>query len=117
MPIFREKAIVLRSNLITLNDTTEHGRNVAIISYLWVPGWIIALILNGQQKTSLGTYHLRQSLGIWIISLLLPVRIFTIGIGILVFIMWIIGLISAVQQEEKPIPFIGTFFQDWFKGL
>jgi hypothetical protein len=31
--------------------------------------------------------------------------------------MWLLGLIAAAQEEERPIPFIGSYFQDWFKGL
>ncbi len=100
-----------------MNEKSEHGRNVAILSYLWIPGWLLSLILNGQNKTSLGSFHLRQSLGIWLFSLLLPVRWITFFVAALVFVMWLLGLIAAAQEEERPIPFIGTYFQDWFKGL
>jgi uncharacterized membrane protein len=100
-----------------VNEKSEHGRNVAILSYLWIPGWLLSLILHGQNKTSLGAFHLRQTLGIWLISLLLPFPILRIYIAALVFVMWLLGLVSAAQEEEKAIPFIGQYFQDWFKGL
>ena len=36
---------------------------------------------------------------------------------IVTFIFWIMGLISAVQGEEKEVPIIGALAQEWFKGL
>lgn len=42
----------------------------------------------------------------------------TIGIvSYITLIGWIIGLVSAVNGEEKPVPFVGGYFQEWFKGL
>ena len=38
-----------------------------------------------------------------------------IAIGL--FILLIIGLIGAIQGEEKKIPLFGDIFQDWFKGI
>ncbi len=33
------------------------------------------------------------------------------------FVIWLIGFIGAVQGSKKPIPVIGDYFQDWFKGI
>ncbi len=38
-------------------------KTVAIVAYLTLIGFIIAIILNGQKKTALGAFHLRQMLG------------------------------------------------------
>ncbi|MEY3397869.1 MAG: hypothetical protein RL220_463 [Bacteroidota bacterium] len=100
-----------------MNTANDDGRSVAILAYMWIPGWVIALILNGKNPTPLGSFHIRQALGIWIISLFIPFRWTMWSIGIITAILWLIGLISAVNSEEKPIPFIGQYFQDWFKGL
>ena len=32
-------------------------------------------------------------------------------------IFWIMGLVSAVNGQEKEVPIIGPLAQDWFKGL
>ena len=37
---------------------------VALVSYLTIIGWIVALILNSNNKSDLGSFHVRQSLGI-----------------------------------------------------
>ena len=111
------------------NTTADNGKTIAIVSYITLIGWIIALVMHGSNKTSLGAYHLRQSLGIailafvtmfiriplhfipgvgWLLSMLL-------GIGLLVF--WIMGLITAVNGEEKPLPVLGELFQKWFVSI
>ncbi|MFH1649824.1 MAG: hypothetical protein ABIA93_04705, partial [Candidatus Woesearchaeota archaeon] len=91
---------------------------VAILSYITLIGWIIALVLYFQKKTKLGGYHLRQTLLLMIVAIVLT-WIPVIGwiIGILLFVLWIIGLIGAIQGEQKPIPLLGPWAQDWFKGL
>ena len=34
-----------------------------------------------------------------------------------VFVLWIIGLISAIQEEKKELPLLGNHFQKWFANL
>ena len=41
----------------------------------------------------------------------------TSAIGIALLILWVIGLIGAIQGEEKKVPLLGDMFQDWFKGI
>jgi len=38
-------------------------------------------------------------------------------LGIGVFILWIIGLIGAIQGEEKKVPLLGDQFQEWFRNI
>ena len=104
--------------------TSDNGKTVAIISYITLIGWIIALVMHNGNKTALGAYHIRQSLGIIIIAVLLailnsvlgiPIIAWIIQIGILVF--WILGLIAAIQGEMKPVPLHGAQSQDWFNGI
>ena len=38
-------------------------------------------------------------------------------IGVLIFILWLISLISAIKGEEKELPVVGEHFQNWFRGL
>jgi len=102
-------------------------KTVAIVAYLTLIGFIIAIILNGQKKTALGAFHLRQMLKIIItgfvgaIAAWLTVFIF-IGIVlvpvfyIFMFIMWIMGLIAAANGEQKPTLLLGKQYQEWFKN-
>ncbi len=106
--------------------TAMNGKNIAIVSYLTIVGWIIALVShnNSLQKEPIASFHLRQSLGIILTGLVLTAFPPFLGIGFasgitgaLVFVLWVLGFISAVQGEEKEVPVIGNLYQDWFKGI
>lgn len=106
------------------NNTVQEGKTIAIISYLWVIGLIIAFIMNKDKKNSFASFHIRQMVGLAILSLINSFVIarfagyyVTSAIGIALLILWVIGLIGAVQGEEKKIPLLGDMFQDWFKGI
>ena len=42
----------------------KEDSTVAILSYITIIGFIVAIILHGNKKTSLGSFHLRQALGL-----------------------------------------------------
>jgi len=90
---------------------------VAIVSYITIIGWVVALILNNP-KTEFATFHLRQMLGIMLLGLVVSfIPIINIIGGLFAFVLWIMGFISAVQGEMKPVPLLGDKFQEWFKSL
>jgi len=105
------------------------GKTIAIISYFTWIGWIIAFVLYNSNKSQLAAYHLRQTLALMILSILVYiVQIMLLfipflgwAIAILLWIglvvLWIVGLIAAINSEEKPMPVIGTMAQDTFKGI
>lgn len=100
----------------------EEDKTVAIVAYLTLIGFIVAIILHGSKKTKLGAYHLRQSLGLMltvfvggflnIIPILGQLAFLCIILGGLV--LWIIGLIAAVGGQMKPVPLLGAKYQEWF---
>ncbi|CAM2903046.1 DUF4870 domain-containing protein [Rariglobus hedericola] len=109
----------------------QEDRTVAILSYITIIGFIVAIVMHNGKKTALGAFHLRQVLGlivagfaVWIglmiiafiplIQLLNVVLIPVVGIGFLVFAL--IGLIAAASGQQKPVPVIGEHFQKWFAG-
>ena len=100
---------------------SSNAQLIAIVSYLSLIGWIIAFVLYQNDKSELAIYHLRQSLGINILGVIGWV-VFWIPIlgwlaAIFLFVLWIMGLIYAAQGEAKPVPLIGNFIQDIFKGI
>jgi len=104
--------------------SSDNGKTVAILSYITLIGWIIAFIMNNNSKSEFGCFHLRQSLGIISISILLTIVNSTLNIAILAWIVqlglivfWVLGFIGAVQGEKKPVPLLGEQFQEWFKGI
>lgn len=96
----------------------DQAKLVAILSYITLIGWVIALVLNQQSKTSLGSFHIRQSLLLMVAGMVLWM-IPLIGwlIGIVLFIFWIMGLVAAINGKETEVPLIGPLAQQWFKGL
>lgn len=119
----------------TTNQVVDNGKTAAIISYLTIIGWLISYFaLYKDNKTPLATYHLRQSLLLMLLALgyqfirimllfviplsawfMFSIILSILGIGFLV--LWILGLIAAVNGEEKPMPLIGEKAQELFKGI
>ena len=106
------------------------GRTTAWVSYLTLIGWIIAFVShsNALVKSSLATFHLRQSFGlmvIWIAVLIIRLAVLFLPfwgfaiwlVSLLIFVLWIIGLVNAVNGEEKPLPVVGLPFQQWFQFI
>ena len=98
-----------------LND--GGGKGIAIISHLWWIGWIIALIMNNSNKTELGSFYIRQTLGIFLLSLLSFIPVIGWVIGLLALVFWVISIIGAIGGNQKPLPLIGDKFQEWFKSI
>jgi uncharacterized membrane protein len=101
--------------------TSSNAQLIAIVSYLTLIGWIIAFILYQNDKSELAIFHLRQALGIVIIGAIGWIIFWIPIIGwfaaIFLFVIWIMGIISAAQGEMKPVPLLGKLFQDIFKGI
>ncbi|MFB9079191.1 DUF4870 domain-containing protein [Flavobacterium procerum] len=102
-------------------------KTLSILSYITIIGWIIAFVKSKDltPKSDLVTYHLKQGLGIFVVSfvvnILLSIVVFTVSslyflnyIGYAIFILWIFGIINAANEQKKPIPVIGKAFEDKF---
>ena len=107
----------------------SEDRTVAILAYITIIGFIIAIVMHGSKKTPLGSFHLRQVLGLvvtglalWlpgIIISMIPVVNFLMLliwplIGISLFVLWLLGLIAAANGQRKPVPVLGEKYQQWF---
>ena len=93
------------------------GKGIAIISHLWWIGWIIALIMNNSNKTELGSFYIRQTLGIFLLSLLSFIPIIGWVIGLVTVVLWVLSFIGAIGGNQKLLPVLGDKFQEWFKSL
>ncbi len=93
------------------------GKTKAIVAHLTLIGWVIALVLNSQQKDEFASFYIRQMLGLIILNLIWIIPIIGWIIGIIVMVLWILSIIGAASGEKKLTPVIGQYFQDWFKAL
>lgn len=109
----------------------DKGKTVALLSYLTIIGWIVAIILHQDEKnkSELGAFHLRQALGIILTGIAIGIAgwilLWIPFIGAIVYyvaligliVLWVMGLISAVQAEEKPVPLLGEIYQKVLSSL
>ncbi len=107
-----------------MNNVTENGKTAAIVAYLTIIGTIIAYFMNNDTKNSFASFHIRQALGIHITYFLLGafVSIFdswmiTFPFYIFIIVLWGYGLMTAIQGEQKEVPFLGNQFQKWFSTV
>jgi uncharacterized membrane protein len=101
-------------------------KTVAILSYLTLIGFIVALVMHSSKKTQLGAFHLRQMLGIFLsalaalvcefILIFIPILgwLCILAIWISIFVLWLMGLLAAIKGEMKPTPILGPMYQKWF---
>lgn len=81
--------------------------------------------MNNEKKNAFASYHIRQSLGIMLTGLALgivgviPILGWIVSIlgFIFVVVLWIMGIISAVNEKAAPVPLLGPKYQEWFKGI
>jgi len=106
------------------NQTVNEGKTAAIIAYITIFGTIIAYILNAGKKNSLASFHIRQMIGLFLLSMVNKYVVYdmlgaTAGwiFGVFLFFLWMVGFIGAIQGEEKEAPFVGEYFQKWFAGI
>lgn len=104
------------------------NKTLSIVSYVTIIGWVIAYVMGKEKMDALLKYHLRQSLGLAIVSILFSIALNVVamlvpalgilGLVSLVFlVLWIIGIINAANAAQKPLPVIGKMFEDKFAFL
>jgi uncharacterized membrane protein len=101
---------------------------VAALAYITVIPAIIFLILDPYNKIPLVRFHSFQSIGLWIVSILLnavlrlghdilhiiPLTgllfgILNLAIALILFIAWLVAILKAFNGEWYKLPFIGDF--------
>jgi uncharacterized membrane protein len=94
------------------------GKAKAIVAHITLIGWVIALVLNMNDKDEFASFYIRQNLGLMLAGMILAI-IPVVGwiISLVVFVFWILSLIGAIQGETKESPWVGQYFQEWFKAL
>ena len=82
-----------------------------VVAYLTIVGWFVAYFAGDREETK---FHLNQALVVnlafivlWILGYIPIVRWFVWIIRILLFIMGVLGVIYAIQDQDKEIPLLG----------
>jgi len=113
-----------QENPFGMTNGKADPKTIGIIAYLTLVGWIVAMVLNAP-KTEYASFHLRQSLGLIALGAaagmigIVPILgwIAAILVWIAAAFLWIMAFLGALQGEKKLVPWVGEYFQQWFKGL
>jgi uncharacterized membrane protein len=101
-------------------------KTAAIVSYITLLGFIAAIFIHNGNKTALGAFHLRQVLGLFLsgfvlgfgatIIAMIPIIGWLISLACYMafFAFWVLGLIAAINGQQKPVPVLGEMYQKWF---
>lgn len=115
-------------NTTTSQETTavnDEAKKIAIISYITIIGLVIAFVMNNDKKQEFASYHIRQSVGLCLTGLALGVIgmipilgwiINIVGIFVLLY-MWVMALMNAINEKQRPAPILGQKYETWFKGI
>ena len=119
----------MATDVIDLNPPSPpEDRSVAILSYIAVIGFIVAVVIHGNKPTRLGAFRLRQALGLYLLGfvlgvagvvlMLIPVLGWLVWMAgwAIYFLTWILGFIAALSGRQTPSPVVGSLFQKWFAG-
>lgn len=79
-------------------------KTTSIVAYLTWIGLLVAFCAGDKEGAK---FHLNQALVIFLFSLLSIVPCVGWIWGIFMIVCWIMGLIAAINQEEKEVPVIG----------
>lgn len=111
------------------DNDVEEGKAFAILSYalsfIGIPFFLVPLIMR---NNAFALYHAKQCLILWLASIALMIisgilTVICIGPilalvgGIAIFVLFIMGLIKAVNGESVPVPLVGKWGEEWFKGI
>lgn len=99
-----------------------------MIAYVTIIGWAAVYFSKGP-KNAFTCYHLGQSLGIHITTLVYAgiarlaiaasagIAAVLYWAGILFFLLPVFGIIHAFNETERPVPLIGKFFENRFSFI
>lgn len=79
-------------------------KTTSIVGYITWIGLIVAFCAGDKEGAK---FHLNQALVIFLFSLLSVIPCVGWIWGIFMLVCWVMGLIAAINQEEKEVPLIG----------
>lgn len=103
----------------TKSPDAEKYRGMAILAYIifFIP------LLTEAKNSSYVKFHVKQGLILTLASIAisiidkLPVIGGLVGIlgSLLVLVLWVMGIMNAINGQQKELPVIGKYAEEWFK--
>ena len=95
---------VNRDDVKFKEEVKMDAKTTSIVAYLTWVGLIIAICAGDKEGAK---FHINQALVILLFGLLSLIPCIGWVWGIFMLVCWILGLIAAINQEEKEVPLIG----------
>jgi len=111
-------------------EEIEAGKTFALLSYVLslvgLPFFLVPLIMR---DNAFSLYHAKQCMMIWLVAFVGATICGALGLiccvgvvlalALVVFcvVLEIMGIINAAAGEMKPLPIIGGWGEEWFKGI
>lgn len=103
-------------------------KTLSIVSYVTLIGWAIAYFSGKDKADALLRYHLKQSLGLAIVSVIFSIALNIIAsiipalsflgvLGLAITVFWVLGIINAANGALKPVPVFGKAFENKFSFI
>jgi len=106
------------------SNYAKQGKTTAIVAYITIVGTIIAFFMNNDTKNQFASFHIRQALGINISFYILGILVtffdsweISSAFYVFIFVLWGFGLITAAKEQQKTVPLLGPYFQEWFNFI
>jgi len=112
-------------------EETEAGKVMAAVAYGLTLAFALPLgllpMVTRDNRYSL--YHGKQAFMAWIVVAVLfaaaaplmmvcGIGVIPLGVGMVCHLLFnIMGLVNAIQGKAQPLPLIGPWAQQWFKGV
>ena len=85
-------------------DVFMDTKITSIVAYITWIGLLVAFCAGDKEGAK---FHLNQALVIFLFSLLAVIPCIGWIWGIFMLVCWVMGLVAAINQEEKEVPLIG----------
>ena len=79
-------------------------KTTGIVAYISVIGLVIALAAGDREGAK---FHINQALVILLFNFLVLIPYVGRAWAAFMMVCWIMGIVSAAKEEEKPVPLIG----------
>lgn len=90
-------------------------KTTGVVAYLTWVGWLIAFLAGDKEGAK---FHINQALVIFLVQIVLGIVARVLGLipvirhltwilNVAGAVLWLAGLIAAIQDKENPLPFIG----------
>ncbi|WP_299362385.1 hypothetical protein [Winogradskyella sp.] len=105
-------------------NTIEEGKTLGIVTYLTLFGTLIAFFMNQERKNPFTSFHVRQSLGLGLLYIMIAFVVssfnsMNISMAFWIFfsVLYFYGIFGAITGKMNKIPLLGEFFQNLFKNI